>query len=267
MKRAKFWAGRIARVVLGVAAIAFACAAYTAVTLPDVRPLRTERPASTAFIDLRTREAEADGKAPRREQRWLPYRQISPTLVRAVIVTEDAAFWSHDGIDYGELRNSFSWDRLYFVRGASTITQQLVKNLYLSPTRNPYRKFEELLITRRLEAELPKARILELYLNLIEWGDGIWGADAAARAYFGRSASDLSSEQAALMAGAIINPRIYSPSRPNRRLLNRQQIILRRLNGGVRSTEVPSRVEEDASPAPAETEPVDTVPVETPPLE
>jgi monofunctional biosynthetic peptidoglycan transglycosylase len=250
VKRAKFWFGRIVRFAVGAAAVLFACAAYTAISSPDVRLLRSGKPESTAFMDLRAREARSEGKAVRREQRWLPYRQISPTLVRAVIVTEDAAFWSHDGIDYGELQKSFSWDRLYFVRGASTITQQLAKNLYLSPSRNPYRKFEELLITRRLEAELPKARILELYLNVIEWGDGVWGADAAARSYFGRSASDVSSEQAALMAGAIINPRIYSPSRPNRRLQNRQQIILRRLNGGTRTTEVPARVEEDAAPAP-----------------
>ena len=115
------------------------------------------------------------------------------------------------------------------MRGASTITQQLAKNLYLSPSRNPYRKVTELIIARRLEAELTKARILELYLNLIEWGDGIWGAEAAAETYFGVTAGALSPEQAALLAGAIINPRELNPGKPNARLLQRQQIILRRM--------------------------------------
>src|SRR6185436_573989 len=163
--------------------------------------------------------------------RYVRYGRISPLLVRAVLVAEDAAFFSHDGVDYDELRISMekNWERLAFLRGASTITQQLAKNLYLSPSRNPYRKVRELMIARRLEAELPKARILELYLNLIEWGDEIWGAEAAARAYFGTSAADLSPEQAALLAGAIINPRVYSPGHPNARLLGRQRIILGRM--------------------------------------
>src|SRR5687768_18619103 len=108
------------------------------------------------------------------------------------------------------------------VRGASTITQQLAKNLYLSPSRNPMRKLRELIIARRMEAALPKARIFEIYLNVIEWGDGIWGADAAARTYFGVPASALGREQAALLAGAIVNPRVLNPARPTARLLSRQ---------------------------------------------
>ena len=151
--------------------------------------------------------------------------------MRAVLVAEDAGFWGHQGIDLEEIRASMeiNWEQGDLLRGASTITQQLAKNLYLSPTRNPYRKVRELFIARRLEAELPKARILELYLNLIEWGDGIWGAEAASQRYFGTSASALSADQAALLAGAIINPRRYSPARPNARLRNRQQIILGRM--------------------------------------
>jgi monofunctional biosynthetic peptidoglycan transglycosylase len=116
-----------------------------------------------------------------------------------------------------------------FALGASTITQQLAKNLYLSPSKNPMRKLRELWIARRLEIELPKARILELYLNSIEWGDGIWGAEAAAREYFGKSASALGPDEAALLAGAIINPRVYSPARPNARLRARQRIIRGRM--------------------------------------
>src|SRR6267143_2517694 len=117
---------------------------------------------------------------------------ISPSLKRAVLVAEDAAFWQHDGVDYAELQKSIEldWARGQLLRGASTITQQLAKNLYLSPSRNPLRKLRELIIARRLEAELKKARILELYLNVIEWGDGIYGVEAAARTYFGSSAAE-----------------------------------------------------------------------------
>lgn len=241
MRRGLRWA-------LAALAVGFAMLAHTWATLPDVRPLRREAPATTAFRELRARQAEDDGRALRMQYRWVGYDRISAHLKRAVIVAEDAAFWQHEGLDFDEIRASMevNWMRGEFVRGASTITQQLAKNLYLSPSRNPYRKVRELFITRRLEAELSKRRIFELYLNLIEWGDGIWGAEAAARAHFGVSASQLTPAQAALMAGAIINPRVYSPSRPNRRLLNRQQIILRRM-GAVTPPDTPA--------APADTTP------------
>jgi monofunctional biosynthetic peptidoglycan transglycosylase len=116
-----------------------------------------------------------------------------------------------------------------FARGASTITQQLAKNLYLSPSKNPVRKLREVMITRRLEAQLPKRRILELYLNVIEWGDGIFGAEAAARAYFNTSAAGLGAEPSALLAGAIINPRLLNPAHPTPRLRRRQRMILGRM--------------------------------------
>lgn len=182
---------------------------------------------------MRAAQARKAGKPVRKVQRWVSYGRISPSLVKAVLFAEDSAFWSHDGIDMDEIKASIedSWETGEPLRGASTITQQLAKNLYLSPSRNPARKVTELLITRRLEAELSKRRILELYLNVIEWGDGLWGCEAAARAYFGVSASDLTPEQAALMAGAIINPVRYSPAHPNARLLRRQAIILRRMGG------------------------------------
>lgn len=221
----------IARALIGLTAVLFAFVAYTWLTLPDVRPLRTTVPDSTAWMDMRAAEARAAGKPVKKIQHWIPYGRISPSLTRAVLVAEDAAFWSHDGIDLDEMKAAIedSWENGEPLRGASTITQQLAKNLYLSPSRNPLRKLTELMITRRLEDALSKRRILELYLNLIEWGDGIWGCDAASRAYFGISASDLSPSQAALLAGAIINPVRYSPARPNARLLRRQAIILRRM--------------------------------------
>ena len=214
-----------------IGACGFVYLAYVYLTLPDVRRLATQNPRTTSFMELRKREAAESGRAFSIRQRWVPYGQISSHLRRAVLVAEDAAFFDHDGIDLKELRASLeaNWEEGRFTRGASTITQQLAKNLYLSPSRNPVRKLKELLITRRLEAALSKRRILELYLNVIEWGDGIFGAEAAAETYFGKSAASLLPDEAALMAGAIINPREHNPAHPTARLLRRQQIIARRM--------------------------------------
>ncbi len=222
---------RVLQVLAVTSATAFAVIAYAYLTLPDVRPLRTTNPSTTAFIELRAQEARDRGLPVRKVMRWQSYSHISRDLKRAVLVAEDDAFWQHEGVDFEQLEDSLQvdWQRGRFSRGASTITQQLAKNLYLSPSRNPLRKFREWIIARRLEAELPKARILELYLNVIEWGDGIYGADAAARTYFRTSASQLTPEEAALLAAAIVNPRLYSPAHPPARLLRRQQLILRRM--------------------------------------
>ena len=222
---------RAGRVAAGFVAAAFAVLAYIYVSLPDVRPLATANPETTAFMELRAREARRAGRDFRHQHRWVPYSRISDSLTRAVLVAEDSAFWEHDGIDLEQIQKSFelNLEKGKMVRGGSTITQQLAKNLYLSPSRNPLRKLRELFITRRLEAELSKRRILELYLNLIEWGDGIWGAEAAARAYFGKPASALNAPEAALLAGAIVNPRLLSPANPSSRLLARQRLVLRRM--------------------------------------
>jgi monofunctional glycosyltransferase len=200
-------------------------------TLPDVRPLARANPDTTAFIELRARQARAAGKTPQRVQRWTPYARVSPSLKRAVLIAEDSAFFEHDGLDYEQLRLSIeaNLERFELSRGASTLTQQLAKNLYLSPSKNPLRKLRELMIARLLEAALSKRRIFEIYLNVIEWGDGVYGADAAARRYFGVSAAGVSAEQSALLAGAIINPRVFNPAEPTRRLLARQRVILRSL--------------------------------------
>jgi monofunctional biosynthetic peptidoglycan transglycosylase len=148
-----------------------------------------------------------------------------------VLVTEDSAFWDHDGVDYEQVKESIglNFDRMEFVRGGSTITQQLAKNLYLSPSKDPIRKLRELIIARRLEAELSKRRILELYLNVIEWGDQVYGAEAAARRYFRKSASTLTAEESALLAGAIRNPRLLDPGSPSTRLRRLQHLILSRM--------------------------------------
>ncbi|HJU42187.1 MAG TPA: monofunctional biosynthetic peptidoglycan transglycosylase [Vicinamibacterales bacterium] len=218
-------------ILIGVAA-ALATAAYIYVTLPDVRPLQKTNPTTTAFMELRKEEARDN----RRKnfairQHWVPYSRISPMLKRAVIVTEDAAFFDHEGVDLNEIKASLekNWEQGQFLRGGSTITQQLAKNLYLSPSRDPIRKLKELFIAWRLEEALTKQRIFEIYLNAIEWGDGIFGCEAAAQAYFNKPCASVGMAEAALMAGAIINPREHSPARPTRRLLRRQQIIMRRM--------------------------------------
>jgi monofunctional glycosyltransferase len=223
--------GRVGHVLLATAAVLFVTFGYVWLTTPDVRGLRLGKPGETAFMRLRRDEALEAGKPPRISQRWVAYSQISPSLKRAVLVTEDAAFWDHDGLDYGEIKASLEQGLLRGegLRGASTITQQLAKNLYLSPSRNPYRKLKELFLARRLEAELPKARILELYLNVIEWGEGIWGAEAAAQTYFRTPAAALDAEQSALLAASIFSPRQMNPARPSARLTRRQQMVLRRM--------------------------------------
>ena len=223
---------RLAKAFVILPTLGFAYVAYMYLTLPDVRPLVKENPKTTAFMELRKTEARRAGREGFTiRQQWIAYGKISPLLKRAVIVTEDAAFFDHDGIDLAEIRASMekNWEEGQFLRGGSTITQQLAKNLYLSPSRNPMRKVEELMIARRLEAALTKQRIFEIYLNMIEWGDGIFGCEAAARTYFNKSCASLGVEEAALMAGAIINPREHSPAHPTKRLLRRQQIILRRM--------------------------------------
>ena len=221
----------LGRALLALAAAGFALLAYVYLTLPDVRPLKTQNPATTEFMALREREARDSGKTPRHVQRWVSYTRIAPDLKRAVLVAEDDAFWQHEGVDFEQLQESIvkDWARRQFTRGGSTITQQLAKNLYLSPSKNPLRKLREWVIARRLEAELKKARILELYLNVIEWGDGVYGIEAAARTYFAKPAAELGAAESALLAAAIVNPRRLNPARPTARLLRRQQLILQRM--------------------------------------
>lgn len=231
----------------GALGVGFAYLAWMYLTLPDVRVLATTNPETTAFIEIRRDEAHDAGRSFTLRRRWVPFNRISNHLKRAVIVAEDSAFFEHEGLDYQQIRESIedSLEDGGAIRGASTITQQLAKNLYLSESRNPARKLKELIITRRLETALSKRRIFEIYLNSIEWGDGIFGCEAAARAYFGKSCADLGPTEAAMMAGAIINPRVHSPAKPTRRLLRRQQIILGRMG----RTAPPAEAAPAAAPA------------------
>jgi monofunctional biosynthetic peptidoglycan transglycosylase len=183
-------------------------------TLPDVRPLAKSPPATTAFIELRREQAKEDGKRFVLRQTWRPVDRISPYLQEAVILSEDAKFWRHEGVDWDAVEKAAekNWKKGKVAVGGSTITQQLAKNLYLSPSKNPLRKLRELLIARRLEAQLSKERLLELYLNVAEWGDGVFGAEAAARRWFGVSAAELSAVQSARLAVALPNPRLRAPT-------------------------------------------------------
>jgi monofunctional glycosyltransferase len=200
-------------------------------SLPDVSSLERRAPFHTALMRQRIAEARKDGRAIRVDQRWIPYQSISPLLRRAVLIAEDDAFFSHGGLDWNEIGASMrrNMEARRIVRGGSTITQQLARNLYLGNQRTVTRKLREILLAGRLERTLSKRRILELYLNLIEWGDGIYGIEAAAQRHFGVSAEALDARQSALLAAVIINPRRYDPAHPAGRAERRARMILTRM--------------------------------------
>ncbi len=211
---ARFSRRRIALALVAVVALAaLTCTAHQAITWPDVDGLRDRRPKTTAFIERYQERQLAAGRAPDLDWRWVPYDSIAPDLKRAVVAAEDLEFFSHRGFSYAEMKDAVA-DALSGergLRGASTITQQLAKNLWLSPSRNPLRKIKEAMLTRQLEKRLSKRRILELYLNVVEFGPGIYGAEAAARRYFGTSAAQLGEEEAARLAAALPRPSRWHP--------------------------------------------------------
>lgn len=192
-------------VVLGL----FAFTGYQVATWPDVASLAVRRPVTSAFIEAARERYGADAVA----WQWVPYASISPSLKVAAVAAEDIDFFSHEGFATGELRQALrdAWRERRPPRGASTITQQLAKNLWLSPARNPWRKAKEALLTRQLEKHLTKHRILELYLNLAELGPGIFGAEAASRHYFGKAAAALTPREAAQLAAGLPRPAIWHP--------------------------------------------------------
>ena len=200
-------------------------------TFPDTAKLAKENPTTTAFMERRKAELRAAGKSDAIDYRWVPYARISPYLRRGVLVAEDNSFYQHSGVDVEAMKEAVrrDWERGKITHGGSTITQQLAKNLYLSPSRNPLRKVKEYFIARSLERNLSKKRILELYLNVVELGERVYGAEAASRLYFQRSAASLTPQQAALLAGSLPNPRAMNPGTPNKRLRWRQRMILARL--------------------------------------
>jgi monofunctional biosynthetic peptidoglycan transglycosylase len=210
--------------------------------------LRSHNPSSTSLIDIRISEAQDKGQQPRREQAWVPLEKISPNLQRAVLAGEDTNFMFHRGFDYEAIQKAFEQAQREaareakaegedddwlpslpeFKRGGSTISQQLAKNLYLSSQRSWLRKGQEAVLTFMLERTLTKRRILEIYLNVIEWGDGIYGAEAASQRYFRKPASALSATEAAFLSAMIPNPRtVFNPQVNPRRVARRQRIIMR----------------------------------------
>jgi monofunctional glycosyltransferase len=191
---------------------------------------RSHNPEVTALMAQRMAEARAAGEEPKRVQTWVPYDRISPNLVRAVLAGEDSRFFDHAGFDWEEIRIAMEkdWNEGKFKRGASTISQQLAKNLFLSTSKNPLRKLHEALITKEMEWFLGKRRILEIYLNVIEWGDDIYGAEAAARHYFNTSAAELSAEQAAFLSAIIPSPNgAFNPAKHRPRVDRRRSLIVR----------------------------------------
>lgn len=222
--------------------------AYEALMFVRVWRLRSNNPSSTSLLDARASEAEAKGQKPRREKVWVPLDRISVNLQRAVLAGEDTNFVHHRGFDYQAIQRA--WDQAQreaakeakkegenddwlpnlpeFKRGGSTISQQLAKNLYLSSQRSFFRKGQEAILAFMLERTLTKKRILELYLNEIEWGDGIYGAEAAAQHYFHKPAAALSFNEAAFLSAMIPNPRtVFNPQVNPRRVARRQKIIMR----------------------------------------
>jgi monofunctional glycosyltransferase len=204
------------------------------VTLPDVAVLQRANPTTTALIEAR--QAQAKGHQTGRHWRWVPLSRISPNLRRAVVAAEDASFFAHEGFDWEGMKDAalYNLEKGELKRGGSTITQQLAKNLYLSSERSLLRKAHEALITRLLEYHLTKDRILELYLNVAEWGVGVYGAEAAARHHFQKPARELTAEEAAWLAAILPAPRRYDPMRKTGALTRRYERILQRMNQAAR---------------------------------
>jgi monofunctional biosynthetic peptidoglycan transglycosylase len=195
-------------IALGLGALLLWC------SVPNTARLAAENPTTTAFIELRRAEAAAASRELALRWTWRPLGRISRYLRAAVIYAEDANFYRHGGVDWGALEHAVesNLDRGSLAIGGSTITQQLAKNLYLSPRRSFLRKAREMLIAFSLEERLTKQRILELYLNVVEWGDGVFGAEAAARRWFGHSAQMLTPAEAARLAIALPNPIQRAPN-------------------------------------------------------
>lgn len=188
-------------------------------------------PGSTSF--MRREESLLQDENPnfRLQQKWIPYSRISKNLKRAIIASEDANFSEHGGIDWEALEKAYEKNEKkgHVVRGGSTITQQLAKNLFLSPDKSYFRKGQELIITYMLEYWMDKERIFEIYLNVVEWGTGVFGAEAAAQHYYGVSAANLTASQAAKLAVMLPNPRFYDKRRSSPYLMKRAAVILRRM--------------------------------------
>jgi monofunctional biosynthetic peptidoglycan transglycosylase len=221
----------LVRAALVALALCLGLAAWVVAGLPSraaVRALARRNPATTALMEQRAAEARVKRRAARREQSWVPLPAISRNLIQAVLVAEDIKFLGHAGVDWEAIQESLKRDvkEGRFARGGSTITQQLAKNLFLSTRKDPVRKLREFVVARWLESDLSKRRILELYLNVIEWGDGVYGCEAAALRYYGKRSADLGEQEAAGLAAMIPNPRRINPVASPARHARAQRRIL-----------------------------------------
>jgi monofunctional biosynthetic peptidoglycan transglycosylase len=250
--RQRRWPRRVAH----AAEVATLAAAITALgvwsSVPDTARLAADNPTSTAFIDLRRSEAEAAGRAFHLRWQWRPLAAISRYLRAAVIYAEDYNFYRHDGVDWRALEHAISadWNRGAMSIGGSTITQQLAKNLYLSPRRSLLRKAREVLIAFALEDHLSKQRILELYLNVVEWGDGVFGAEAAARTWFHHPAAALSPAEAVRLAIALPNPITRAPTVRDAELTRKAVRLIRclRMQGLIGAAQERAALDEVGAP-------------------
>lgn len=212
-------------VLLLISAIFLSIAYYF--IFPDISKLKKENPKKTSFMEYREREWKEKGRKIKIRQIWVPLSHISPYLIKAVLIAEDDKFYKHEGFDFEAMQKAIEKDikEKKFKFGGSTISQQLAKNLYLTPSKNPIRKIKEAILTWRVESNLSKKRILELYLNVAEWGEGIFGIEAATRHYYGKPASALIPEEAARLASVLPNPRKYNPLGTSKYVENRSKII------------------------------------------
>jgi len=213
--------------------LVFAFAGEQVVTLPygSISSLAKKNPTHTAFMEQQAEQAKREGRRFSVLQKWIPLKDIPRDVINAVVVAEDGTFWSNQGFDWYELKESIGRDFAEgrWARGASTITQQLVKNLYLSPSKNPVRKIKEWILTWWMNRELSKTRILELYLNVIEWGNGVYGIEGASWYYFGKPAGQLSRIEAARLAAIIPDPEDLSADSDEEYVLRRTDIVLQRM--------------------------------------
>jgi monofunctional biosynthetic peptidoglycan transglycosylase len=231
-------ARRLALLSLALAALGAAGLAALWIALPDPSPLAREGPRTTALIEQRRAEARELGRPFRPRRSWVAPERISPRLVQAVLLSEDANFFGHEGIDWIAVRDAAEHDlrARRFARGASTITQQLAKNLWLGTRRSLWRKAQEAVLAAKLERALGKRRILALYLNVVELDDGVFGAEAGARHRFGVAAADLSVAQAVVLASLLPAPRRVDLANPSSWLRGRSRRLLDRMLAARRIT-------------------------------
>ncbi len=222
---------RLAFAAVGLVAFLTLWVAIELLFLPDPAMYAKKNPEKTALQLARDEEAKEHGKKARFRQSWMALKDIDPLLINAVLISEDAGFWGHDGVDLHELKNAAeeALEQGHLTRGASTITQQLAKNLWLSADRSLLRKLKELVLALKMERRLSKSRILALYLNEIEWGDGIWGVDAAAHEHFGASAGNLTPSEAVMLASMLPAPRKWTPASRSPQLRSRSLRLLDKL--------------------------------------